>query len=711
MADLLNHVAALADPDRRQQALAALGAAGPARMVALRQGLSHPGWRVRRWACRLLEDETLDALTSARLIAAAKGDPHKKVRRQALLAVVWESCVPAPKSTECTDSRYDVIGLLLERLRNDRSVSVRRAAATGLMLQVTLNGNRQPRVQRGLQRAMAKEADETIRRRAREALDDLAAAATGDTYRALRWALEEGRVQLALRLVRGHMRRWEEQGTFGEARMWLDRVLMVAERAPPPLLAPLLHDAGFTALVSGDFDAATSHLRASVAQWDLAGDRINRLRSRCALAFLASFGADASAIEDLEAEVDEVRADGDDASLFEVLAVCGQARMFRGTPEAARGHFEEALALARHPQLEPNLPTALVCLASAELRQGDYGEAESHLVEALRRAEASGDEHTDVIGRCWLAELEGLRGDSHQAAVRAGECLHRARAMSAPYPLAMALLVGAGAVLEEGDPEAARALFEEASTVATRAHLSHLTTAARIGRGQVALTRGDVTSARRLFDLARTRARLRGNATVAADGSYHLGQLARTRGHLRRAASLHDEALALRDKTGDRAGVAESLEALAGLAAITGKDDKAARLFGAAQALRQATGCARRRLSTETYEADVAMLARRMERADFDATWAEGAALMPDEAVWQARRGRGPRHRPPQGWDALTPAQRRVTDLVAQGLTNAQVAEQLCLGPETVKSHVAKVFDKLGMSSRWELRAAPQSHR
>ena len=711
MANLLDHVAALPDPDRRQQALATLGAAGPARMVALREGLSHPGWRVRRWACRLLEDETLDALTSARLVVAAKGDPHKKVRRQALLAVVWESCVPACRAPESTSSRHDVAGLLLERLRNDRSVSVRRAAATGLMFQVTLNGNGQRRVQRGLRRAMAEEHDETIHRRAREALGDLGAVGQRDTYRALRWALGEGRVELALRLARGYMRRWEEQGCFGEAREWLDQVLVLADNARPSLLAPVLHDAGVAALFTGDFDVAAGHLRASVVEWDRAGDRTNRLRSKCALAFLASFGDDASAIEELEAEVAEVRATGDDASLFDVLAVCGQARMFRGSPEAGRRYFEQALAVARHPELEWNLATALVGLASAELRQGDYGEAESHLVEALARTEASGDEHTEVIGRCWLAELQRLRGDSHQAAVRAGECLHRARAMSAPYALAMALLVRAGAVLEEGDPDVARALFQEASTVATRARLSHLTTAARIGRGQAALARGDAASARRLFDMALTRARLRGNVAVAAQASYHLGQLARARGHLRRAVSLHDEALALRHKAGDRAGMADSLEALAGLAMATGNDGKAARLFGAAQGLREAVGCARSCLSTGTYGADVAMLGGRMERDDLDAAWAEGAVLTPGEAVWQARRGRGPRHRPLRGWDALTPAQRRVADLVAQGLTNAQVAEQLCLGPETVKSHVARVLEKLEVSSRWGLRGASPPHR
>lgn len=707
MADLIDQVAALADPARREPALAALGAAGPERLLALRDGLSHPAWRVRSCACRLLSNETIDGPTSARLVAAAKGDPHKKVRRQALKALVFESCVPACAAPERPDP-HDVVGLLLERLRNDRSVSVRRAAATGLRFQVALNGNRERRVQRGLRRAMAGEHDETTRHRARQALAEFAAEGETDTYRALRWALGEGRVELALRLARGHMGRWEGQGNFDEAREWLDRVLAASHGAPPPLLAPVLHNAGVTALVTGHFEAAARHLRASIAQWDRAGDRINGLRSKCALAFVASFGDDAKAIDDLEAEVAEVRATGDNSSLFDVLAVCGQARMFRGRPEAARGHFEEALALSRRPGLEENAATALVGLASVEVVQGYYGEAEAHLVEALASTEAWGDEHTEVIARCWLVELQRLRGDSEQAAAQAGECLERARAMGAPYPLTMALLALARARLEQGDPHGAESLLHEASVVAARGRLNHLLSAIHIGRGQVAMALGDDIAARKWLNSARHRAQNRGNPTATALAFHHLAQLARARGHLNRASALHHDALALRDRSGDQAGVADSLEALAGLAAISGNHDKAARLFGAAQALREATGCARSQLAGTTYGADVARLGEGMDGHEFRSAWAEGAALSRTEAVWYARRGRGPRRRPPRGWDALTPAQRRVAALVAEGLTNAQVAEQLGLGPETVKSHVAKLLAKLGMSSRWELRAPPR---
>ena len=41
-----------------------------------------------------------------------------------------------------------------------------------------------------------------------------------------------------------------------------------------------------------------------------------------------------------------------------------------------------------------------------------------------------------------------------------------------------------------------------------------------------------------------------------------------------------------------------------------------------------------------------------------------------------------------------------VLRLVAQGLTNEQVAEQLVISPRTVNTHLTSIFSKIGVSSR-----------
>jgi DNA-binding CsgD family transcriptional regulator len=53
--------------------------------------------------------------------------------------------------------------------------------------------------------------------------------------------------------------------------------------------------------------------------------------------------------------------------------------------------------------------------------------------------------------------------------------------------------------------------------------------------------------------------------------------------------------------------------------------------------------------------------------------------------------------------DGLTPAERRVAALVAEGRTNREVAAVLFLGERTVETHLTRIYAKLGIRSRTEL--------
>lgn len=51
----------------------------------------------------------------------------------------------------------------------------------------------------------------------------------------------------------------------------------------------------------------------------------------------------------------------------------------------------------------------------------------------------------------------------------------------------------------------------------------------------------------------------------------------------------------------------------------------------------------------------------------------------------------------------LTPAQRRVTELLLRRYSTRQIVERLCLSPYTVQEHVRASYDKVGVGSRREL--------
>jgi DNA-binding CsgD family transcriptional regulator len=59
--------------------------------------------------------------------------------------------------------------------------------------------------------------------------------------------------------------------------------------------------------------------------------------------------------------------------------------------------------------------------------------------------------------------------------------------------------------------------------------------------------------------------------------------------------------------------------------------------------------------------------------------------------------------RPVEGWGSLTDNERRVSHLVAQGLTNSQTAERMFLSRHTIDFHLRQIFRKLSISSRVEL--------
>jgi DNA-binding CsgD family transcriptional regulator len=118
----------------------------------------------------------------------------------------------------------------------------------------------------------------------------------------------------------------------------------------------------------------------------------------------------------------------------------------------------------------------------------------------------------------------------------------------------------------------------------------------------------------------------------------------------------------------------------------------------------------------QALEAAVALLAERGDlaaaRPPCIASLDEYAAL---GAMWDLTRARArfrpyglrqPTRRPKRptvGWDALTPSEAKVAELVAKGLSNPEIANELVVARRTVEHHVGNVLAKLQVRSRTDI--------
>jgi non-specific serine/threonine protein kinase len=87
----------------------------------------------------------------------------------------------------------------------------------------------------------------------------------------------------------------------------------------------------------------------------------------------------------------------------------------------------------------------------------------------------------------------------------------------------------------------------------------------------------------------------------------------------------------------------------------------------------------------------------------YQAAYSRGYSLSLADAMSVARREQPAVPEPPAPAKPLTRREREIAGLVADGLGNREIADQLFLSKRTVDSHMEHIFTKLGFSSRTQL--------
>ena len=260
-----------------------------------------------------------------------------------------------------------------------------------------------------------------------------------------------------------------------------------------------------------------------------------------------------------------------------------------------------------------------------------------------------------------------------------------------------------------GDQAAARGLLERAQAVAVGLENDLPTTLMLLqARSLDGLFGHDLNAVRAASTEGERLSRVAGDLYSLEMMLINLGMVALMDGDLHLSVPLLDEALRIAAQIDDRVAQCYVLEALGCLAASAGQARRAAHLFGAAETVRVGAG-ANIIAMLAPFRADALKLAvAALGQARFGLELENGKRLVREAAIALALGEPG--RAPVVDSDAANvgPLGKREADiarLLAEGLSNKQIAAQLFISERTVDSHVRSILNKLGFNSRTQVAA------
>jgi DNA-binding CsgD family transcriptional regulator len=322
---------------------------------------------------------------------------------------------------------------------------------------------------------------------------------------------------------------------------------------------------------------------------------------------------------------------------------------------------------------------------------------------ALAAAREVGEPVTEGLAEAFIAWLELAQGRAGEARARLEASRERVVVAGAGMALPTTDMVMALTLAALGHLDDARASLE--GLVATGVDGGYLLAWSLAALADILRVAGDTDGAEQRAREALEVGERVGSPRIVAWSRLVLGRVTATHGAWSEAEALLHHALERLLEIGDRLWLPGTLDALAEVAAGLESHEEAARLLGAVDRAHADLGIVRWAPNQPRADNLEHMLRGAMGDDAFETARSEGASLPVLEAVAWCRRARGSRKRPSGGWEALTPTETAVVELVVQGLTNPQIAQRMFIAPATVKVHLAHVFQKLGITTRAQLAA------
>ena len=465
-------------------------------------------------------------------------------------------------------------------------------------------------------------------------------------HAALRWALKQRDDATASNLSVSLWPYWLKQGYLSEGLRWLTRTLAICH-------------------------VETGELDPSQIKW-----RAEMLYGAGLLAYRQYTWGETWPHPFFEESLQLFRMLGDEKGKANVLTALGRFALHSGDLATSRITCEEALAIQRQLDNSRGIAAALDSLGRLALLQGDYTSAHTYARECLSICRNIGDQLGETDALCLVGRI----------------------------------------ALYENSLKTARAHFEDAAALYLALGNRHDTVHTRAVLGVTMAFQGELVAAESMLEDTMTLAQEIGHERATYHCLVGLGRVAIERGHMTAAEELMQQGLSVARKHRLARVLPDLLPGLAMVRLEQGEPAEATQLLSAAAAFRHTFGLALAPLFAAFSEQALKVARRQLGESAFAEAWAKGPEvfleLAPDEfretqTVLPAPLPPRTERRPPASdlpmqttLEQLTRRELDVLRLVAQGLTDAQVAERLVISPRTVHGHLRSIYGKLGVNSR-----------
>ena len=335
------------------------------------------------------------------------------------------------------------------------------------------------------------------------------------------------------------------------------------------------------------------------------------------------------------------------------------------------------------------------------LTDGDFSRLLTALAAFLDRRPGPSRARADAL---WVsAIIRASLSDADGALSEGAEAVRIGRLVGDAAPVAFGLIALAAGAWVSGRQDDAIARAEEAMILGRVMGFEFAVLAAMDVKGIAQVFGGDLEGGTATGHETIALSERLGERAVRAYALHFLAIAALRAGNVDEAVRIARIGLSIRQELGDLPGVAHFAEVLAFAASADHDHVRATVLLGGADGIwRAASGKEYEPLLADQEIARAAALAALGPSRYADA-FGVGRAMSRDDVIAYGL-GSGPPPKPatvrPSAMAPLSRREMEVARLMADGATNAATASQLFISERTVESHVASIFNKLGVDSR-----------